>query len=383
MKKWLACVGLIMAMAQPSSSWQPSGWVYFNWPYAYDHASQDWHWFSPNNVKWVNRLNSGEGWRRLNQSTLAHGWSWHLWPYAYGHAQTSWYNFAAAGSHKCVNLRTGQWSVFGVPPAAPSELVTIPGGTNSGTDPDFGDYTLTVSTFRMGRYLVTKALWDEVHAWAVTHGYSFENAGSGRAADHPVQMVDWYDVLKWCNARSEKEGLTPAYYTSAIFTAGSVYRTGKVIVQDAWVNWEAGYRLASVTEWTYAARGGLVGKRFPWGDTIDHTRANYMANGSAFAYDTTSYTTDTYHPDYDDTYPHTSPVNAFAPNGYGLYDMIGNVYEWNFNKKNTWSAEDLRVYRGGAWGFGAEWARNAVLLHFSVDYEFNYLGFRVVLPMDQ
>ena len=54
----------------------------------------------------------------------------------------------------------------------------------------------------MDRYEVTKALWDEVRAWAMKNGYGFDYAGSGKAQDHPVQTINWYDAVKWCNPSS-------------------------------------------------------------------------------------------------------------------------------------------------------------------------------------
>ena len=101
---------------------------------------------------------------------------------------------------------------------APSGMVLINAGNNTGSDPDFGAYNLTVSAFYMDSTLVTKAKWDEVYTWAIAHGYTFANAGSGKAANHPVHTVSWHDCAKWCNARSEKEGRPVSYRVD-----GSVY----------------------------------------------------------------------------------------------------------------------------------------------------------------
>ena len=251
---------------------------------------------------------------------------------------------------------------LGVPP---SGMVLIPGGTNAGTDPDFGAYSLTVSSFYMDKYEVTKAQWDEVYTWAISHGYSFANAGSGKAANHPVHTVSWYDCVKWCNARSEKEGLTPCYTVSS-----SVYKTGQSAPAcDFAAN---GYRLPTNTEWEYAARGGVANRRFPWGDTISHTNANYHSD-SYYSYDTSS--TRGYHPTYKTgSEPYTSPVGSFAANGYGLYDMAGNVWEWC---NDAWYSG--RRIRSGGWKSYANHARCSGSGNWSDPGSANYgYGFRAV-----
>ena len=90
------------------------------------------------------------------------------------------------------------------------------------------------------------------------------------------------DVVKWCNARSEKEGRTPAYYTNSIRT--KVFKSGHMSLLNNWVNWNAGYRLPTEAEWERTARGSMQA-RFPDGDTITHGNANYFSS-SSLSYDT-------------------------------------------------------------------------------------------------
>jgi formylglycine-generating enzyme required for sulfatase activity len=102
-------------------------------------------------------------------------------------------------------------------------------------------------------------------------------AGAGKASNHPVQTVTWWDGVKYCNARSQQEGLTPVYTVS-----GEVMKTGTTAPV---VNWAAnGYRLPTEAEWEKAARGGVAGKLYPWGtDEISPTLANYNESNKIVA----------------------------------------------------------------------------------------------------
>jgi formylglycine-generating enzyme required for sulfatase activity len=208
----------------------------------------------------------------------------------------------------------------------------------------------------------------------------------GKASSHPVQTVSWFDVVKWCNARSQKEGRTPAYYTDAALT--QVYQTGQV---SPYVKWNAGYRLPTEAEREKAARGGVSGHRFPWpdADTITHSRANYYSS-SSYAYDISP--TRGFHPNFQfGGYPDTSYVWFFAPNSYGLYDMAGNVHEWCWDWYGSYSSGSqtdprgpasgsIRVSRGGSWTSQAPFGRTAYRALFGTAVSYDKLGFRSVLP---
>ena len=134
-----------------------------------------------------------------------------------------------------------------------------------------------------------------------------------------VHTISSHDAVKWCKARSVKEGRTPAYYIDGAQTV--VYRSGQVDVQNDSVKWNLGYRLPTEAEWEKAARGGFSWKPFPWGDTITHSQANY----NSVASDTYGISpTRGFHPTFQNGgQPFTSPAGYFAANGYGLYDICG------------------------------------------------------------
>ncbi len=284
-------------------------------------------------------------------------------------------------------------------------LVSIPGGTfqmGNSQDPNEGwidelpRHSLSISPFMIDNCEVSRARWLEVYEWATNAGYDFQFAGDGKGPTHPTHTVNWFDCVKWCNARSEMEGLTPVYTTDADLT--NVYRSGQVDVQGDWVRWTTnGYRLPTEAEWEYAARGGTPGHRFPWSDTetITHLYANYYSWGSAtYEYDVNSTETIGYHQAYQGgDEPYTSPVGQFPENGFGLCDMAGNLWEWCWDYYgDTWyqdpgatqtdtkgpASGSSRVVRGGAWVGDAFSARCAYRTDRGVDSGYNDVGFRCV-----
>ncbi len=326
------------------------------------------------------------------------------------HLQTNWYSFTLPpnttpdGLKLRVSSRLATNIASEVCLCGGANMAFIPAGPFVMGDP-FNDYpgsieqpthTVQVSGFCMDKYAVTKAFWDDVYNWGIGHGYSFDYGAQGKAANHPAQQMTWYDAAKWCNARSEKEGRVPAYYTSAAQT--TVYRSGQVPLDNSWVKWNGGYRLPTEAEWEKAARGGAPGHRFPWADsdTISWNRANYNAfpaSVGGYAYDVNP--TQGLHPAFNDgVYPNTSPVDYFAPNGYGLYDMAGNVWGWCWDWYGAYSSGSQndphgatsgsdRVFRGGGWYNGAITCRSAFRYGYSPGDRYDYVGFRAVLAPGQ
>ncbi|MHC4499498.1 MAG: formylglycine-generating enzyme family protein [Planctomycetota bacterium] len=215
--------------------------------------------------------------------------------------------------------------------------------------------------------------------------FSVRTKGGRNMSNDPIVYVSWYGSVAYCNWRSSTEGYESCYNLTTWVCDFSKH----------------GYRLATEAEWEYAARGGLSGKRFPWSDpNISHNEANYYSwwsgGGPYYSYDVSL--VEGYHPDWDDwDYPYTSVVGSFASNGYGLYDMAGNVRQWchdwydstyystspypHVNPKGPVSGT-YRVLHGGSWNDAAGDCRVACRYSFGPDNKSDDSGFRIVLDLN-
>ncbi len=220
-------------------------------------------------------------------------------------------------------------------PAIPESMVLIPAGrfqmgSNNGDSDEQPIHTVYVEAFYMDKYEVTNAQYkvfidanpewrkdrilNKYHTGYYLYTWNGNNYPQGKS-NHPVTNVSWYGAM-------------------------------------AYAKW-AGKRLPTEAEWEKAARGGLSGKKYPWGNSIDSSKGNYNSSIGD-----------------------TTPVGNYSANGYGLYDMLGNVYEWcldaydkdfyvnsprrnpiaganNIDEiiNNFMNIETPRVLRGGSWFF--------------------------------
>ncbi len=188
-------------------------------------------------------------------------------------------------------------------------------------------HRVQIQSFAIGKYEVTQEQWFAVMG---------SNPSSNKGRTLPVENVSWYKAELFVQKLSQK--------------------TGKK------------YRLPSEAEWEYAARGGST-TTYPWGngDSELHVYAWFTAIANA-----------------------TNPVGLKTPNQFGLFDMMGNVWEWTqdcWNRNyegaptggSAWTLGDCsqRVLRGGSWNYYPEYLRSAFRYRYTTSVQFSYIGFRV------
>ena len=253
----------------------------------------------------------------------------------------------------------------------PPDMVLIPAGEFSmGDHHDVGNsdekpvHTVYLDAYYMDKYEVTNAQYAAfLNAYGKNTdaaGHKLLDIGDGHELielvggqyrpkagyeDHPVIEVSWYGAAAYAQ-----------FY---------------------------GKRLSTEAQWEKAARGGLVGNKYPWGNNITHDDANYSGTGGR------------------DIWNGTSPVGSFPPNGYGLYDMAGNVWDWcadeysstyysvspkdnplgpgtpvSFVNDDFTNVTSRRVLRGGSWNGNPYYLRCALRNLGNPSSALNALGFR-------
>jgi formylglycine-generating enzyme required for sulfatase activity len=226
------------------------------------------------------------------------------------------------------------------PPAPAPKTITLPNGLtmvfipagefimgdNDGDADEKPAHQVQVGAFYMDTHELTQKAYEALME---------TNPSKSKGPDKPVEQVDWYHAVLYCNMRSLKQGLKPCYDPKTLacdFTAG-------------------GYRLPTEAEWEYACRAGTQGK-YSFGDASDKLRTYAWFKENAAQT--------------------THPVGQKAPNPWDLYDMHGNVAEWchdfygeTYYQKNASpnprgpSAGDKCVLRGGSWRTGADGSRSS------------------------
>ncbi|KPQ40650.1 MAG: hypothetical protein HLUCCO16_00750 [Phormidium sp. OSCR] len=236
------------------------------------------------------------------------------------------------------------------------EMVFVPGGKFMMGSPDDEpesrrsekpEHEVEVSPFYLGKYPVTQAQWRVVAALPQVERALKPDSSRFKGANHPVEQVSWDDAVEFCRRLSQQSG------------------------RD--------YRLPSEAEWEYACRAGMT-TPFYFGDTLNSDLANY--DGSR-----------TYGDGPQGEYRgQTTDVGNFPANGFGLYDMHGNVWEWCADDWHSdykgapddgsaWVDENRteirKVLRGGSWFFYPRYCRSAIRYNVTPDNaNFNF-GFRV------
>ena len=248
--------------------------------------------------------------------------------------------------------------------ALPNNFVRIAGGTflmgspsmEVGRKENEAQHRVTVDSFYISKYEVTQKEYADIMG---------ENPSNIKGPNLPVEQVTWFNAIQYCNARSVREGLKPAYTITA----------DDDIIWDRESN---GYRLPTEAEWEYACRAGTAGP-FSAGNNITTREANY--NGG---------------------YPYnnnpkgsfrrqTSEVGTFPSNPWGLHDMHGNVWEWCWDWYEVYgtatqtnpqgpSSGEYRIIRGGSWNYEAKQMRSANRSAINPFSFHDFLGFRLVRP---
>ena len=197
-----------------------------------------------------------------------------------------------------------------------------------------GSRGVDLRSFAIGATTVTRAQWQAVH-WPGPESIPAQISDDARL---PAHQVTWFEAVTWCNAVSAAQGIGAAY-----------------TIQGRQVRWDVsstGYRLPTEAEWEHACRAGSDGPRYGELTRIAWTAADQVSG--------------------------VQPVASKEPNAWGLFDMIGNVWEWCWDYSDTARYADYRSLRGAGWADPHYSARASVRRGSAPDARIEDVGFRVV-----
>lgn len=223
--------------------------------------------------------------------------------------------------------------------ALSQHLLSIPAGSISlRDDRKKTQWQVQISPFKLAKVPVTQQLYAQVMG---------SNPSLICGDTHPVDSVSWLDAIKFCNALSEQCGLQAAYKIE--LDTHNMARTGGHLV-TLLANCD-GYRLPTDAEWEYACRAGTNAARYGELDDIAWFERN---SGES-----------------------TQPVGSKQPNAFGLYDMLGNVWEWCWDVYDAQEYQSYRIFRGGGWADAERSVLATNRRRSHPTYAIDDLGFRI------
>jgi len=250
------------------------------------------------------------------------------------------------------NSRTDSLRFF-LPDDPYNKMISIPDGSfQMGSPNEQPIHPVNITAFRMSNTCITQKEYKRIMGMNPSDDTS--------SIFLPVELVNWFDAIRYCIKRSALEGKEQCYDTTGWSPAVSPYTGPKLDLS------KNGYRLPSESEWEYACRGNTT-TDYSWGNAPPELYAWFTSNSG--------YT--------------THPVSQKLPNPFGLYDMNGNVWQWCWDWYGNYtmgtqkdplgpSIGNYRTLRGGSWGSGTNSLRSA---YRNLDYpvsRYNDTGFRVV-----
>ena len=284
----------------------------------------------------------------------------------------------------CPNAAGGNSGGSITPPASTDKIYTVGGisftmkgiaavtgkSVGHGDESDNAPHTVSLTAYRIGETEVTQELWQTVMGNNPSNFSGSPESGEAQEK-RPVECVNWYHAIAFCNKLSKACNLEPCYTVTGVdfdaLTFDDIPTSNNSNWNNAVCDWsKKGFRLPTEAEWEWAAMGG---KDYKWsGTNVESELKDYAWYGGG----------------------KTHEVKKKQPNGYGLYDMSGNVLDWCWDRYSNSTPEGgqdptgaasggLRVKRGGSWLNDADVAARAYRSRFFPDYRNRDLGFRLAL----